>query len=256
MKTLAIVNQKGGVGKTTTAINFADSLRKMKKKVLFVDMDPQHSASTTYRAQIDGSTTIYDVLKGESEVKEAIQKTGMGDIIAGDILLLELEPALLTQVGSEFFLREKLEEVEEKYDFCVVDTPPNPGRYTAMALVAADACVIPLMPGKYAVNGLAQITKTIQSVQRRVNKELKNLGVLIVRFDKRKKEDREISEQLPELAKQNGYSVFKTLVRVSQDVETAQRHDTSLLEKYPDSNGAKDYIDATKEMIKKLKEAK
>lgn len=255
MTIITICNQKGGVGKTSTAINIADVLRSKKKKVLLVDMDPQHSATITYQAKIEGENTIYDVLNfNEScSTKDAIQHTEMGDIIAGDLLLLELEPALLTHVGADYSLKDKLEELDGEYDYIIVDTPPNPGRYTTMSLIAADACIIPLIPGKYAVDGLAQVMNTVKAVKKRMNPDLKNLGVLIVRLDKRKNEDKEIADQLPEVGKQSGFDVFKTRVRISQEIETAQRNDESLIKAFPKSYGAKDYQEVVKEMLKKLK---
>ena len=257
MQIITICNQKGGVGKTSTAINIADVLRNRSKnnRVLVVDMDPQHSATITYQAKIDGENTIYDVLnyKESCPTKDAVQHTEMGDIIAGDLLLIELEPALLTHVGSDFLLKDKLEEIQDMYDYVIIDTPPSPGKYTQMSLIAADACLIPLMPGKYAVNGLSQVMDTINVVKKRMNPGLKNLGVLISRYDKRKIEDRDVEEQLPDVGKENGFDVFKTKIRISQEIETAQRNDESLIKSFPKSYGAEDYKEATKEMLKKLR---
>jgi chromosome partitioning protein len=259
---IAIANQKGGVGKTTTSINVADALKHFGFKVLFIDLDPQHNSTSTYGATIDGVNTIVDVLKKDCEIKEAIQHTQLGDIIAGDGILSQEEKYFDSQKARENLLKKQLKAVESEYDYVIMDTPPNLGIYMINALTAADGCVIPIKAEQYAVDGLGLLVDTINDVVEELNNNLKIYGVLLNVYDARNSLDKDINGILPEVGEKKGFKVFHTPIRISQDVKKVQsmsdvikedgsviKANRSLFENYSMSNAAIDYVNVTKEIM-------
>ena len=170
---IALVNKKGGVGKTTSAINIADVLIHQGRKVLLIDLDPQHNATKTYGAVFEGVPTVYDILAGEGDPMEAVQVTSFGHIVAGDEILSAEETTFQNKIGRERLLRKSLRPLDEAYDFIIMDTPPNTGVYMLNALTAADGCIIPINCDDYAVSGLSQILSVISDVIDNVNEALK-----------------------------------------------------------------------------------
>jgi len=259
---IAIANQKGGVGKTTTAVNLADALIHFGNKVLFIDMDPQHNSTSTYGAQIDGANTIVDVLKKDCTAKEAIQETPLGDIIAGDGLLSQEENYFNAQKARERILKTQLKEVDQEYDYIIMDTPPNLGIYMINALTAADGCIIPIKAEQYAIDGLGLLIDTINEVIEVLNEDLKIYGVVMTAYDSRNGLDTGIKEALPEVGTQKGFNTFKNSIRISQDVKKVQAipdeideegnkiiANRSLFENFKTSNAAVDYVNLTKEVM-------
>ena len=223
---IAITNQKGGVGKTTTAINLADALKHIGYNVLLVDIDPQSNSTSTYQANLD-EFTIYDLMDKKCTTKEAIQHTDMGDIIAGDPLLSELESKLVGNIG----------------------TPPNLGVFMLNALTASNGCIVPIKAEVYAVDGLNLIIKTVNDVIENANPELNFYGVMLTAYDVRNAQDKAIWEQLPVVGEQSGFRVFKTPIRICQDVKKAQSKRTSLFEMSPSCSGSLDYAHFVKELL-------
>ncbi len=246
---IAISNQKGGVAKSTTALCLADALIHCNRKVLFIDLDAQCNSTSVYRAQIDDQYTAADLLKRKCSAKEAIQTTEMGDIIAGDPILSGIAPELDREINRYGLLKEALEEIEDDYDYIVMDTPPGEGLYMLNAFFAANGTIIPLTGEKFAVDGLAKIMNTISSVRKNGHPELEIYGVLMSKFDQRKKLDKMIWEQLPGIGEQYGFRIFKNPIRVCQDVENAQADHVSLFEMNPTCNASKDYAALVKELF-------
>ncbi len=255
---IAIANQKGGVGKTTSAVNIADALRHLKYKVLFLDLDPQHNATNTYGAKIEDTASIVDVLKKDCEIKEAIQTVPLGDIITGDSLLAQEESYFNTQKAREHILKKILKDAEDDYDFIIMDTPPNLGIYMINALTAADGVIIPIKAEQYAIDGLSLLIDTINEVIDVLNEDLKIYGVALNVYDTRNSLDKDVMNVLPEVGAQKGFSVFKTPIRINQDVKKVQslrgeNVDRSLFDNYPSSNAAIDYVNLTKEILEVIK---
>ena len=249
---IALVNKKGGVGKTTSAINIADVLIHRKKKVLLIDLDPQHNATKTYGAVFDGVSTVYDVLSGEGTAEEAIQHTAFGDIIAGDEILSTEETMFQNKIGREQLLKKGIRSIEDRYDYIIMDTPPNTGVYMLNALTAADGCIIPINCDDYAVSGLSQILSVIRDVIENVNEKLRIYGVLLVAYDKRNALDRSILDLLPEQGKKSDFPVFKTPIRTCVEVRAAKSGKRSLIETSPKCNAALDYKAVVKELLKEI----
>lgn len=260
---IAISNQKGGVGKTTTAINLTDALIHFNYKVLIVDLDAQCNTTKTFGAKYEDEYSIVDVLDDSCSTSEAIQHMPMGDIIPGDRILSSQVDHFNSMMRREDLLKVKLQEVADDYDFIIMDTPPTLGIYMINALTAADGCVIPLQAEQYSIDGLGELLTTIQSIKKQLNPNLEIYGTLITRFDSRNGLDEDLKDGLPVLAEQYGFRNFDSIIRVSQDVKKAQslkpRLDEngnpteivnrSLFENYSNSNAARDYVNFTKELL-------
>ena len=250
---IAISNQKGGVAKSTTALCMADALRHKKKRVLFIDLDAQCNSTSVFQAQIDGAVTAADLLKKKATVHEAIQETSFGSIIAGDPILSGIAAELDKEMYRYELLKDALAEVDEEYDYIIMDTPPGEGIYMLNAFFAADGVIIPLTGEQFAVDGLAKIIKTINEVKRHGNPDLKIYGILMNKYDQRNKLDKEMWQSLPEIGKNIGFKVYKTPIRTCQEIKNTQAHRQSLFDKAPNSKAAQDYMAFIKEFLKEAK---
>lgn len=250
MSIICIAAQKGGVGKTTVAVNLAAALTQIGKTVLLVDTDPQGNATDTVGATIDGVATMYDLLTQQCEADEVIQHIGETNIIAADPLLSSIETALAGVIGKEYRLRDALETVAGRYDYILIDTPPQIGLLLLNALTAADEVIIPFTPDRYALAGIAQLTDTIASTRRYLNPPLRILGLLGSMVREREKLTREVAETLPEIANQLGTQVFVTTIRKAMGVRTAQAERHSLFDgPTKNSVAAIDYLELAYEII-------
>ena len=253
---LAIANQKGGVGKTTTSINLAASLAASKKSVLLVDMDPQGNA--TMGSGVDKYAvefSAYDVLiegKPASECIQSLEAVGIdilpanGDVTAAEIELLEME-------NRESRLRDALKPLQEQYDYILVDCPPSLNMLTLNSLVAANGVIIPMQCEYYALEGLAALTETIESVRATVNPGLQIEGLLRTMFDPRNNLANDVSDQLLE---HFGDRVYRTIVPRNVRLAEAPSHGLPVIHYDKTSRGAVAYLSLAGEIVRKqLQEA-
>lgn len=246
-KIISLLNHKGGVGKTTSAINIGAGLVELGKKVLLIDLDPQ--ANLTVSLGIPRQRyTIYESLRGESELVPYTYKENM-DIIIATLDLSGAEMELINEAGREFILRELFEPVKEEYDFIIIDCPPSLGLLTLNALTSSDYVYIPLQTEFLALQGLAKIKQVIDKVRFRLNKKLEIGGVVATMYDSRKVLNRDVVETIK---KYFGNKVFETLIRdnVSLAEAPAQRQD--IFEYNSKSSGAIDYLNLCEEILQRV----
>lgn len=250
---LAIGNQKGGIGKTTTAVNLAMSLTFLKKKVLLIDLDQQANATDTFKGKIDNTATIYDILIDNSPVQDTIQKTPSGDIIAGDPQLADIERKL-AEIGREHQVKKHLSTIVKDYDYIIIDTPPNLGVMLTNALTFANYVLIPVEADRYATQGLQQFFNTVESIKEYSNPNLKVLGIFFVKYDDRTIIAKEFRDMLPEIAQKTWHTkVFDTKIHSSIAVKYSQLEQTSLIDYDASNTVSLDYAKLTKEILEELK---
>lgn len=238
-ETITFTNQKGGVGKTSLAMNFGIRLRMAGARVLFVDMDPQ--CSLTYVMGIDKAPlTIYDVLLRKSSVQEAILQGPECDIIAAapELSALSLN---LTGNGREYLLRKALAPLAEQYQFIIIDSPPTLGVLTVNILTAADGVIIPALADVFSLQGIGQLYSTIQTVKSRSNPALQIVGIVLSRHTDRFLLNRELRQMMRDTAEQIQSRVFESVIRESVVVREAQAMRQSIFRYAPRSKQTNDY---------------
>ncbi len=233
---IAVANQKGGVGKTTTVLCVADALRRMGKTVLVVDLDQQANATKAYRAETDGTATVYDLLRRTPaadgtralDARDAIQRPEAGDIVPGDPLLAGIDGEMASMTGRETVLAEALDPVRASYDYILVDCSPSLGTATVNALVAADRVLVPVLVDGYSLDGLDKLMQLISAVRGRegarfrLNPGLEVLGLVVCQRESNQRLTAAFDQQLPEIASALGASVFPTSIRRCVKVREAQ----------------------------------
>ncbi len=250
---IAVSNQKGGVGKTTTATNLAYGLQLRGKKVLLVDCDPQGNSTDTWRADVsDGNATLSDLLFFNEPFQNCIQHTEIGDIIAADDVLDEAT-ARLTGVAGYFRLKNRLAPLKTLYDYIIIDTPPNLGILLQNALIAADGVIVPITSSKFAVDGMGRFIETVDEVKAEPNPHLKVLGLLLVKYSGRKVLAREVKDALPDIMSQLGTGVFETEIRVDEAIEQSQASQMPVEMYAPKSRATEDYMKFVDEFEREVK---
>jgi len=245
MRRIAVINQKGGVGKTTSVMNIGYGLTQAGKKVLLVDLDPQaHLTYSTGIAAHELEKTIYEVLKGENKMKDIIIKKDIIDIAPSNLSLSGADVELSGVPGREFLLKEALEGLD--YDFILFDCPPSLGILTVNALVAASEVFIPLQTEYLALQGISTLLKTIDIVKKRLNSSLEITGVIATRFSRNKRLNREVIEVIKQHFNDK---LFNTYIRENISLAEAPSFGKSIFEYKPKSYGAIDYSNLCKEIL-------
>ena len=245
-KIISLLNHKGGVGKTTSAINIGAGLVELGRKVLLIDLDPQ--ANLTLSLGIPRQKyTIYEALRGEAELVPYTIREGY-DVVTSTLDLSSAEMELINEAGREFIMRELFANVIDDYDFIIIDCPPSLGLLTLNALTSSDYVYIPLQTEFLALQGLAKIKQIIDKVRFRLNKKLEIGGVIATMYDARKVLNRDVVETI---YKYFGEKVFKTLIRDNVALAEAPAQRKDIFSYNSKSNGAKDYLALCKEIIER-----
>ncbi len=245
-KIISLLNHKGGVGKTTSAINIGAGLVELGQKVLLIDLDPQ--ANLTLSLGIPRQKyTIYESIRGESELVPYTAKEGM-DVITSSLDLSGAEMELINEAGREYILQELFQPVLEEYDYIIIDCPPSLGLLTLNALTTSDYVYIPLQTEFLALQGLTKIKQVIDKVRFRLNKKLQIGGVIATMYDARKVLNRDV---VATIQKYFGDKVFNTLIRDNVTLAEAPAQRMDIFSYAKSSNGAKDYLSLCKEILER-----
>ena len=243
---IAITNHKGGVGKTTSAINIGAGLCKLGKRVLLIDLDPQANLSQSLGIK-DPPATIYGAIRGEYPLQPVTVQKRL-DVVPSTLDLSGAEIELSNETGREYILRELLEPLKGSYDFVIIDSPPSLGLLTINALTSADTILIPLQAQYLALQGLTKLLEIVEKIQRRLNKELRIGGVFITQYDSRKILNRNVVDTIQAHFKD---TVFNTKIRDNVALAEAPTRGEDIFRYNPTSYGAVDYLELCREIVKR-----
>lgn len=247
----ALVNQKGGVGKTTTTLNIGAELAIQGKTVLLIDADQSGNLTKSAGVELtDDASTLYEVLKGTTNINDAIQKTQNGKyhILPADDMLSGADIELATVPGREMLLKEAIAQLTKPYDYILVDCPPSLNTVSLMALTAAQGVIVPVQAQYLALDGMAQLTKTIELVKRRMNPQLEISGILVTLYDARKLLNKDV---LNSLTAAFPNKVYATTISNNIALAEAPSYGKDIFAYKPKSKGAEQYRALTKEILKR-----
>lgn len=248
-KIISVANQKGGVGKTTTAVTLSSMLAKKGKKVLLVDIDPQGNATSGLGIDKFLEHSIYDVIINDAKMEDTIKQTDSKNlkVCPSNINLAGAEVELVSMMSREHRLKEKIDEVKEQFDYIIIDCPPSLGLITLNAFTASNSVLVPIQCEYYALEGLGQLVNTINLVKKHLNRELEIEGALLTMYDIRTKLSNQVVEEV------KGYfndKVYKTVIPRNIRLTEAPSFGMAITEYDPKSKGAKAYDKFAKEFIK------
>ena len=248
-KIISVANQKGGVGKTTTTINLSTMLAKKGKKVLLIDADPQGNATSGVGAEKEVEYSTYDILVSDVEMVQALEKTIIKNLLVcpSNINLAGAEVELVSMMSREQRLKEKLEEIKDKFDYILIDCPPSLGLITLNAFTASDSVLIPVQCEYYALEGLGQLLNTVNLVKKHLNKNLEVEGALLTMYDARTNLSNQV---VKEVKKYFEDKVYKTVIPRNVRLSEAPSYGMPITVYDPRSKGAKAYEKFAKELLK------
>ncbi len=250
--TIVLTNQKGGVGKTTTAASLTAGLVRRGKKVLAVDLDPQGNLGFSLGLDIDTALTVYDMMKNRTPVTEVIHETEDGyHVIPSNILLSEAEIEFQSQ-NRVMLLSDSLRPVKDDYDFVIIDTPPSLNILTLNAYAASDYLIIPMASEILSLVGLIQLQETVSEVQASVNPGLKVLGILLTKYNRRTRLAADVLEMAGAVAQQTNTALFDAKIRAGVAAAEAPAHGEDIFSYSPRSNPAKDYSMFVDEVVNRI----
>lgn len=252
---IAIANMKGGIGKTTTALCICDNLQNKGLKVLLIDTDPQSSATSVYKAKVEDTETLADLMYDNIDAAKCIQKTEYGDIIASDRILMEADTKVPVDTDRFYHLSDACKSIEDMYDVIILDCPPGNGIMLGNVLSYANYVIMPITCDRFGIQGMVEFTNVMKQYTKRINPSLKILGVLITKYKGRLSLTRDLEDTLiPSIVEKMGTKLYKTKIRESVKCQEAQALNLRLSKYAPNVTTAVDYSDFTDELLKDLED--
>lgn len=251
-RVIAIANQKGGVGKTTTSVNIAASIAISEFKTLLIDIDPQANATSGFGLEVNDEidNTFYQVMVKGGNIEDAIRPSSLGylDVLPSNVNLVGMEVELVNMRDREYVMQKALKEIRNRYDYIIIDCPPSLGLITLNSLTAADSVLIPVQAEYYALEGLGKLLNTISIVRKHLNPKLEIEGVLVTMYDARLRLAAQVAEEVKKFFKDK---VYKTYIRRNVRLSEAPSHGKPALLYDAQCIGSKDYLDLAQEIFEK-----